>query len=814
MATFLSKYLVLLKLRIMLKSYIIVAWRSFYKDSFYSLLNVIGIAIAIAAFMLIINYVRYEHSYESFHNKADNIYRVTLDLYEGKQYIVTDCETHPPLGPLLKTEMPEVMDYVRIQRVEELPEVSHDGKFYKVDRLYAADPSLFNVFSYRLIEGDPSTALSSPMQAVVTETLARRVFGTTDVKGKVLKSGEQVFSVSGVMEDPPLNTHLKLDMVLSFASLEKMGWDLNSWNANNNYTYLLLRSGINLAAFNNKLKSVTKEKIKNREYVAEPVKDIHLKSHKTFEPEVNGNKRTVDFLLITAILILVIGSVNYVNLTTARSVERLKEVGVRKVLGSSRILLVKQFMTETLLTNFFAFTISALLIRLMLPAYFSLLDRPADTSFFASKAFFLSYAGLFLFNCLLSGLYPALALSATKPASVANRTFTRPGKSDLFRKVLVTGQFTIALVVLTASFIVFRQLSYMRHQDLGVNASQILTIRAPYNHEPDSVSRYQSLTFKNSLMQLPGVEKVAISGALPGLSLHELSTMTSITRYGSDTGKGYNYYMYGIDAEFIPAMTIEMAAGSNFRPGQPNKDEVVITEEASRLLGFKSAKEAVGGKLSLTLSPDAKFSTIIGVMKDYHQQSLKESLLPMIHWYQDRAGFYSVKIANADIPGLIAKVKAVYDQQFPGHPIEYHFLDDMFDQQYKADQQFGRIVGIFSALTLFITCLGLLGLAAYSISRRTKEIGIRKVMGASVSDITRLLSVDFMKLVLIAICVGTPIAAYVMSLWLNGYAYRLELQWWMFVPAAVLVMIIAILSVSFQSVKAALMNPVKSLRAE
>lgn len=798
----------------MLKSYIIVAWRSFFKDSFYSFLNVIGIAIAIAAFILIINYVRYEHSYENFHQKADNVYRVTLDLYEGKQYVVTDCETHPPLAPLLKTEIPEVVDYVRIQRVEELPEVSHDGKFYKVDRLYAADPSLFNVFSYKLIEGDPSTALSLPMQAVVTETLARRLFGTTDIKGKVLKSGERMFSISGVMEDPPLNTHLKLDMVLSFISLEKMGWDLNNWHGNNNYTYLLLRPGINLAAFNSKLKSVTRGKIKNRQYVAEPVKDIHLRSHKTFEPEVNGNIKTVNFLMITAILILLIGSVNYVNVTTARAAERFKEVGVRKVLGSSRMLLVKQFMTETLLTNIFAFTISALLIRLTFPAYLILVDRPADTTFFASKAFFLIYVGLFLFNCLLSGIYPALALSATKPASVINRTSTSLGKSDLFRKVLVTGQFTIALVVLTASFIVFRQLSYMRHQDLGVNASQILTIRAPNNHENDSVGRYQSQTFKNSLMQLPGVEKVAISGALPGLSLHELSTMTSITRYGSDAGKGYNYYLYGIDADFIPAMTIEMAAGSNFRQGLPNKDEVIITEEASRLMGFKSAKEAVGEKISLTLSADAKFSTIVGVMKDYHQQSLKESLLPMIHWYHDRAGFFSVKMEDTDIPGLISKVKTVYDQQFPGHAIEYHFLDDMFDQQYKADQQFGKIVGIFSALTLFITCLGLLGLTAYSISRRTKEIGIRKVMGASASDIARLLSVDFMKLVMIAICIGTPIAAYVMSLWLNGYAYRLSLQWWMFVPAAIVVMVIAILSVSFQSVKAALMNPVKSLRAE
>ncbi len=798
----------------MIRNYLTVAWRNLRKDLFYSILNILGIALASTIFLFIINFVRFENSYEDFHKRADHIYRLTLDLYQGSEYVVTDCETHPPLGPLLKKDFPGVIDFVRIQRMEEIPEVNYNNQFFAVEKIYAADPSVFSIFNYKLIEGNPSTVLKDPMHAVISKSQALRIFGTTDAKGKILRSGDLLFKISGVMEDSPANTHLKIDMMISFSSLEKIGWDLSSWNGNNNYTYVLLRPGTELSMFNKKLERLSKERLKNNIYTAEPIRDIHLHSHKTFEPEINGDAKTVQFLFITAILILLIGSANYINLVTARSFERTKEVGLRKILGSSRTELVKLFMVETVLINLTALVLLLVLTKLLSPFYLTLTGHSWISGLFSDRFFWTAAMLLFLFNCLLSGLYPAFTLSATKPRSVAGRTFTGQPGGAFLRKALVTGQFTVALVVLSASFIVVRQLSYLHKANLGLSTSEVMVITAPYNRETDSIQRLHTSAFKNSLLEIAGVQDVTASGALPGMSLHELSTISSLTRYGSDQGKGYNYYLYGIDADFFSTMGMQMAAGQNFRQGDSNKDKVIISEEAARRFGFKSAEAAVGERISLTMSKNAAYSTIIGVLKDYHQQSLKESLLPMIHWYTDRASFYSLKVDKRHLQKTIREVKDVFDDQFPEHPFEYHFLNELFDQQYKADQQFSKIVQVFSFFTLFITCMGLLGLAAYSISRRNKEIGIRKVLGASVVNILSTLSSDFMKLVLIAICIGTPLSAYIMHRWLENFAYHMELRWWMFLPAGLLTIAIAFISISFQSVKAALTNPARSLKSE
>lgn len=794
---------------VMLKSYFKIALRNLWKHKFYSLINILGLALATAAFLFIIHFVRFEYSYENFHQKADDIYRVTLSLYKGSEYVVTDCETHPPLAPLLKKEMPEVVDYVRVQNMEGLSELKVRNEIYRVDKVYAADPSLFNMFSFEFTEGSPSAALRSPMQAVLTESLARRLFGSTAVIGQSLRNNDQLYTVSAVIKDVPLNTHLKFDMLISFSSLEKMGWQMDSWNGNNNFTYVQLRPHANLAAFNTKLLKLSRERVKDNRLVAESMKDIHLHSHKSFEPEVNGDIKTVQFLLAIAVLVLLVGSVNYVNLTTARAAERVKETGLRKVLGSSRWLLVKQFMMETFLLNLLALCVALSIMQLMLPAYLQLIGRPITASFFTSPIFWGTCGVLFLFNCLISGLYPAITLSSVKPVSVTQRTFTGSLKGMLLRKTLVVGQFAAALIVLSASLIVYRQLSYLRSQDLGMNTDEILTLRSP--SQTDSMHRQ---AFRNSLLQLPEVEKVTVSGSLPGVSLHELATMTGIALYGTETGKGYNYYLYGIDARFLPAMEIKLAAGRNFREDGANKDEVIVSRETIRLLGFKKPEEAIGQKITLSMSENSKYSTIIGVMADYHQQSLKGALLPMIHWYSDIGSYYSLKISSQDIPQTLGRIKEIWSAQYPDHPFEYRFLNELFDQQYKADQQFGKIIEIFSAFTLFITCLGILGLTAYNINRRTKEIGIRKVLGASVTGIVTLLSKDFIKLVLIAVIIATPPAWYIMHRWLQNFAYRIEVEWWMFALAGSLTVIIALLTLSFQSVKAALVNPVRSLQTD
>ena len=752
--------------------------------------------------------MKFEHSYEDFHEKADDIYRVTLDLYQGAEFIVTDAETYPPLGPLLKQDMPEVVEYVRIQMMEEIREVSYENQAYRVDKVYAADPSMFEVFDYECLYGNAGTVLNAPMQVVITESFADKLFGgESGAMDQVFNSGENEFTVTGVIKDPPPNTHLKVNMLLSISTLERGGMDLNSWSGNNNYTYLLLQPETDLASFNKKLVELSNERLKNEILVAEPIKDIHLYSNKTFEPEVNGNIKTVQFLFVVAILILIIGSINYMNLTTARAGERIKEVGVRKVLGSSRRLLVGQFLSETFLINLIAMGLALQILQLALPYYFQLIGRPVDAGFFSSQFFWMTCAGLFLFNSLLSGLYPAFQLSGVKPIAVTSRTFTGSGQSEWFRKALVVGQFTAAIIVLSASFIVFRQISYMQNQDLGVDTSQMLIIRAPstVNGSPE---RPQARVFKDALAQLPNVVNVSASEALPGVSLHDLNTTSGLTRYGSsNVGGGYNYYAYGIDADFIENMDIALAAGRNFRKESPNNDEVMISEEASRLLGFESPEAAVGEKVSWG-------NTIVGVMKDYHQMSLKESILPMVHWYTGNGNFFSVKLKTDDISTAVSQVESIWSEQFPGHPFDYYFFDEFFDLQYQADQRFGRIVAVFSGFTLFITCLGLLGLTAYTVRRRTKEIGIRKILGATVLNMVSLLSKDFIKLVFIAVFIATPVSWVVMSQWLQDFAYRIDLQAWMFFLVGALAVVIALITVSFQSIRAATMNPVKSLRSE
>lgn len=800
----------------MFQNYLKIAWRNLRKDKFYTVINILGLALATAAFLFIINYVRFEYSYESFYKKADDLYRITLDNYKGNEYVMTDCETHPPLGPIIKKQMPEVVDFVRAEHMEEISAVKSNGKVFRIENAYAVDPSMFTIFNYDFIEGNAATSLTAPMQATITQSLAQRMFGNEPAVGKLLQDGDWTYTITSVIKDVPSNTHLKFDLLISLNSLLSRGINLESWNGNNNYTYVQLVPHADLAAFNKKLLQLSKEKLRVDKYRAEPMKDIHLLSHKSFEPEENGDLKTVQFMLVIAVLVLLVGSVNYVNLTTARAADRTKETGMRKALGSSRWALVKQFMTETLLINLVAMTFALALIELLLPFYVQLTGRPITVDFFHSSFFWLTAIALFIFNCVLSGLYPALVLSAVKPVSVTRTSFTTSSGSILFRRILVVGQFSAALIVLSASLIVFRQLSYMRHQDLGLSTDQTLVLRAPSGQGKiiDSIRRQQSKSFLNNVSQLPEIKKITAAEALPGASLHELSTTSGVSQLGSDKGLNYTYYAYGIDENFFPVMNIKLLAGNNFRAGVPNRDQMIISREAARLFGFSSPEDAIGKRLTLSWT-NLGYSTVVGVVEDYHQQSLKSAILPMIHWYRTNGGtFYAAKLNTTDIKQTLAKMQLLWQEQYPEYPFEYHFFNELFDEQYKADQQFGKIVQIFSIFTLFITCLGILGLTAYNITKRSKEIGIRKVLGASVASIVKLLSGDFVKLVAIAIFIATPVTWYVMNRWLQDYAYRIQIQWWMFAVAGLLTMSIALLTLSIQSIKAAMANPVKSLKSE
>lgn len=794
----------------MLRNYLKIAWRNLNKHRLYTLINVMGLALATAAFLLIINYVRFEHSYEDFYKNADNIYRVTLDRYKGAEYVLTDCETHYPLGPFMKREMPEVKDFVRMQAVEEFGEIKQGNRVFHMDRLYATDPSVFTVFNYRFIDGDPATALNAPFQVVVTASTAQKLFGRVHAKGAVFQADDKVFTVTGIIEDIPENTHLKINALFSHTSLPSVHRSPDNWDGNNTYTYVELAPHSSVAALNEKLKKLSKEHIRENVFTAQAIKDIHLYSHKSFEPENNGDIKTVRFLLITALLVLLVGAVNYVNLTTARAAERVRETGMRKTLGSSRGMLISQFMVETVLINLLAMLAALVLVQLALPAYFSLMDRPVDTGFFSAPFLWVNVAALFVLNSLLSGIYPALVLSGVQPVSVTKRTFTGGIKGSLLRKALVVSQFTAALVVLSASFIVYRQLAYLRSQDLGLNTEQVLIVTAASSSQEATLKK-QAAAFLNNIGQLPQVEKASVCGSVPGSD--QLSTTTGIRQYGTQTGAGYNYYMYNIDAGFIPAMQIKMAAGHNFDPGTDNSSSIIVNREAARLLGFSSAEAAIGGKIAF-FPNETPYSTIIGVTENFHQQSMKTVLLPMVHWYREIGSYYAVKIKTADMPATLVQIKHIWEQLHPGYPFDYRFMNELYDRQYKSDEQFGKVVKVFSVFLLFITCLGILGLTAFSITKRRKEIGIRKTLGASVGSIVTLLSKDFVYLILIALAVATPLTWWAMGQWLDNFAYRAPISWTVFSMAGLLTLLIAMVTVSFQTLRAAMDNPIHALRSE
>lgn len=798
----------------MLRVYFVTAWRSLWKKKFYTAINILGLSVATAAFILLVNYVRFERSYENNHSKADNIYRLTLDLYNGAAFVVADCETYPAMGPEFKASMPEVQEYVRMQDLGE-SELRHNNNAFLVSKGYGADPSLFDVFDVQFIAGDKRSVLQSSSHIVLSETLANRFFGKADVVGETLMYSGEPMQVEGVIKDMPENTHLKFDLLVSMKLIEKWGQDLTSWSGNNNYTYLLMKPGTDLVAFNNNLEAFSKKRLKREIVTAEPIKSIHLYSNKTFEPEMNGNARTVDFLLMVAIFIILIGSANYINLTTARGAERSKEAGLRKVLGSSRTSLIKLFFTESFVINILAVGGGLVLVALARPLYVSIVGEGAAANLFQTTAFWILAGLLLLLNAFLSGLYPAFVLSSVKAAVVTSRHSTGTMRGSLLRKTLVAGQFAVALIVLSASVIVYQQLQFVKGQDLGMNIDQVLILRKSQIGDSDTTTKNLGHVFRNRLMETPGVQKVALAGSLPGLGLHSLNTTTDVRRYEDVNYAGTNFYLYGVDAEYVPLMDMEMAAGKNFsKVPAENMGKVLINEETARVLGFTSPEAAINQRLQIGIWRD-EASVITGVLKNYHQLSLKEAQIPMVHWYQEEGtDFYAIRLKTTDMPATLAGIEESWKRIFPGRVYDYFFMDEMFNRQYKADVQFGKIIGLFAVFTLFITILGLLGLAAYDASRRTKEIGIRKILGASPATILTLLSKDFLKLVIVSIIIAVPLCWFIINKWLENFAYRIEINWLVFLFTSMVVVLVAFFTICFQSLKAISTNPVKSLRTE
>jgi putative ABC transport system permease protein len=807
----------------MIKNFFKIAWRNIVRQRGYSLINIVGLAIGIAACLLILQYVSFELSYEDFQVNKDRIYRVKQDRYDNGKLSTEWVGGAYAVGNSFKDAIPEIEDYTKVVgRDPVVAEVNNQPVKFK--KVFFASGSFFRMFTYPVIAGNANKALTEPFSAALSESTARIIFGSTNVVGKRLTLNRTTdYTITAVYKDAPENTQLKPEMLLSYATFVKRSTDSlgrgpeNAWLWDGCLTYLLLRPGVDPHAVEKKFKPVvdkfTADDMKKYNsavtYSLQPLKDIHLYSHYMLEPEPNGDGKTVYLLLGIAFFIVIIAWVNYINLATARAINRAKEVGIRKTVGSQRRQLVVQFLSESALLNGLALVLALLIVIVALPGFNRLSGQNLSFLLFTKTNFWLSLILLVTLGTFFSGIYPAFVLSGFKPIEVLKGKMTATSKGSLLRKGLVVFQFAASLFLLIGTLAVYQQIQYMRKQSLGITIDQTLVVKPP-TVITDSTYLQNMTALKESLNQQTSVKGVAISSSIPGESVGW--NAGGIKLVGTEESTQKQYRVIGMDYDYMKLYGIKLIAGRTFSKEYGSDDHAVLfNKKGFEQLGLNKPEDAVGKKIDFW----GEQYTIVGITENFHQQSLRESFEPLIfRLIPNIRGFMSVRTTAANAAQTIAKVKSNWDKFFPGNTFEYFFLDDHFDQQYKADQKFGQVFGLFTSLAILVACLGLFGLASFTTLQRTKEIGIRKVLGASVSQILKLLYQEFALLLIIAFALAVPIAWYVISNWLQGYAFRIDIHWSYFILPFVAILIIALLTVSFQSIKAAIANPVKSLRTE
>jgi putative ABC transport system permease protein len=804
----------------MLKNYLKTALRNFQRNKSTTIINIAGLALGISVSILIFQYVTFETSYDSFNINADRIFRIRSDrIYFNKHDKSAGCP--PALAPTLKNEFPEVQESARL-RGTDVTYINVENNFAEnIDKAYYTEPSFFKIFTLPILQGSSLKALDNPYNVIISESFLQKYFGNANPINKEIsltnEYGNHNYKITGVFKDAPPNSHVKFNLLISYKTLvtqNKQAEYYWGWNAFN--TYILLKPNANPKSLEAKLPALV-EKYKDygpgykRVYLLQPLKDIHLYSNLRFEPEVNGSAETVKFLSIIALFVLILAWVNNINLSTSRSLTRAKEVGVRKVLGSSRIQLLKQFLTESFLLNIAALILAIVIIAIVLPFFNDLTGKPLTIGLLQSNWALLMVT--FTAGIILSGIYPAFVMSSFNPLNVLKKKSDQKLKVINLRKGLVIFQFAVSIILIASTLVVYEQLLYMRNKDLGINIDQTLILNAPAGKD----DTYQSVTnFKYCLLDVPGVKNVSASASIPGKGYSNASS--GVRKYGSNPKDGTQGFFIDVDENYFKLYNVLLAAGRCFTMESRFNNEIILNEEAVKVYGFKNAEDAVNKKLIFD-GFDGQSISIVGVIKDYHQESPKSPLLPVIFNPINASDlnltkYFSLKIDTRNIQQTLSQIKSKWDKIFPNQPFEYNFLVEVFNSQYKADQQFGKVFGLFTFLAIIISCLGLLGLASFTNLQRTKEIGIRKVLGASVPGIVSMLSVDFTKWVLLANIIAWPVAYYFMNKWLEDFAYRIEISWWMFVLSGGIVLVIALATVSVQAIKAATANPVESLKYE
>ncbi|HTI09358.1 MAG TPA: ABC transporter permease [Puia sp.] len=810
----------------MLRNYWKIAFRNMAKYKFISFINLFGLTVGMTCCLLILTYILHEVSYDKYNSKADRIYRVTRS-FNNKEGIVSLHlgAVAPPFGPLLKNEFPDIQKVTRLLLMGTAP-MHYQDKIFNEKDIFCADSNFLSVFDVTLLKGDPTTALNDPFCVVLTEQVAKKYFGEEDPMNKVIRLNNQSnFKVTGIFKPLPSNAHLHPEIMLSFNTLKDstIYGEKNlqtNWGNNAFYTYLLFPKDYpvkNIQAqfpyFLDKYMhpAGTGSDYKASKYTAlylQKLTDIHLTSHLDEEIEENGDKSRVLIFGAIALFILLIACINYMNLSTARSALRAKEIGIRKVAGAQRNEIITQFLCESVMITYMAILLAVGLTWLTLPWLNAVTGQALTIQSIARWQVVLPLALAPLVVGILSGVYPALFMSSFQPAKVLKGLFKVSGNSISFRKVLVVAQFSISIILIISTAIVFQQLHYMQEKSLGFSKEQVVTLQ--YDKGLDKT--YEA--FRNDLLQYSGIKDAARSSRIPGGRL--LDEQGAETESGDSLRPVSSDIKYlAADYDFVPTYSIPMAAGRNFSRGYArDSTSFLLNVAATQALGLHTPQEAVGKNFKYG---DTK-GKIVGVIDNFHFESLHQNILPIVLVMPGSDGGYygriSVKIGGNDIPAAISHLGKTWKKFLPETPFEYTFLDEQFGKLYQSEQRQGTLFTSFAIIAIFIACLGLLGLSAFAITQRIKEIGIRKVLGASVGGIVSLLSKDFLKLVAIAAVIAFPVAWFVMHKWLLDFAYRISIQWWVFLLAGFLASAVALITIGFQAIKAAVANPVKSLRSE
>lgn len=790
----------------MLLNLLKTAIRHIRKHAGYSLLNIIGLTLGITSALFLAIYVSDELSYDRYHEKADRIYRVSSKITETDDQF-TWIIAQIPMGPQVVIDYPEVESFVRFINMPQALYSFEDKQYVEEDFFYA-DSTLFDIFSYKVIRGEVRSAVKDPGKIVLTETVAARYFGSDDPIGKVIKTGNSTFEVTGVIEDVPSNSHFRFDAVSARNNLPKQ---LGTWGNFGVFTYLLLPAGLDVNAFEEKMQGMYDAHMKtifeslkiNIEYILEPITKIHLHSTNAAEPEPTGSITYVIIFGIVALFLILIAAMNYMNLATARSASRAREVGLRKVVGSGRSLLVGQFLSESIVLTLISLIISIILFMALLPSFNILAGKSFNLSVLYSPVAIISVIVLLLVTGVVGGSYPAFFLSAFSPVTVLKGEITQGSGGSMFRKILVVIQFTISVMMIICTLVVFRQINYLKTMDQGFDQENVISLQL---RDQEMVRKYPVL--KALLLENTDIKYVTSTNTPMGEGSGKV-----IFNIETDQGmvqRGINFAV--VDHDFTETMGIEITEGRDFDKDMPSDTlySVVVNQTLANRMGWT---EPINKKVQLGDGEQIN-ARVIGVMKDYHQTGMYNEIESLMLVYRESTNTIYIKLSGQNNDQTISYIGDKWREVFPDQPFAFSWLSERFNNQFEADEKRGLIFTIFTMLAIAIACLGLFGLASYMVEQRTKEIGIRKVFGADEKIVIGLILKDFLILVLISVALATPLAWYLMSGWLENYVYRSGISVFLLVFAAVITLVITVITVSYKAYQAAILNPVQSIKTE